>query len=40
MGIGSSNSLTKGAPIVAALETSTIILIAVDFYPNGSNLSS
>jgi hypothetical protein len=31
MGIGSSNSFTKGAPMVAALETSTMMLIAVDF---------
>ena len=40
MGIGSSNSLAKGAPIVKDLDTSTIILIAVPFLAKGKILSS
>ena len=40
MGIGSSNSLAKGAPIVKDLDTSTIMLIAVPFLAKGKILSS
>ena len=40
MGIGSSNSLAKGAPIVNDLDTSTIMLIAVPFLAKGKILSS
>jgi hypothetical protein len=40
IGIGSSSSFTKGAPIVAVLDINTIILIAVAFLENGNTLSS
>ena len=40
IGVGSSNSFTKGAPIVIVLETRTTIFIAVVFLSNGNILSS
>jgi len=40
IGIGSSNSLAKGAPIVKDFETSTIMLIAKPFFANGKTRSS
>jgi len=40
IGIGSSSSLTNGAPIVADLLTRMIILMAVAFLANGRTLSS
>tara|TARA_B110000305_G_C19108687_1_gene478722 strand:+ start:90 stop:344 length:255 start_codon:yes stop_codon:yes gene_type:complete len=40
MGIGSSSSLTKGAPIVADLLTRMIMLMAVAFLAKGRTLSS
>ena len=40
IGIGSSSSLTKGAPIVADLLTRMIMLMAVAFLAKGKTLSS
>jgi len=40
IGIGSSSSLTNGAPIVIDLEIRIIILVAVAFLLNGRTLSS
>ena len=40
MGIGSSNSLTNGEPMVNDFETRTMILIAVPFLANGNIRSS
>ena len=40
MGIGSSNSFAKGAPIVNDLDTSTMMLMAVPFLAKGNILSS
>jgi hypothetical protein len=40
IGIGSSSSFTKGAPMVTALHTKIIILNAVDLLLNGNILSS
>ena len=40
MGIGSSASFAKGAPIDAVLEAKIIILMAEAFFENGKILSS
>ena len=40
MGIGSSSSFTKGAPIVMALLMRKMMLMAVALYLNGKILSS
>jgi len=40
IGIGSSSSLTKGAPTVAHFDTRTTMLIAVAFLEKGNILSS
>ena len=40
IGIGYSNSLANGAPMVISLETITIIFIAVHFLLKGNILSS
>jgi len=40
MGIGSSNSLANGAPIVKDLETRTMMLMAVPFLAKGKIRSS